>query len=261
MNLGFIGTGAIAEAVITGMLNANAFDGTVIVSERNRVRSTRLAQNYPQVTVEADNQKLVDRSDWVLISVLPDQAESVLQDIRFRREQFVISMVAGRTLQSLKELVAPASNVFRIIPLPPIEIGLGPLPITPPNDDVAALFSRFGTAIQLEDEEHFSALSASSAVMASFYQWVATLSKWTQSQGVPPEEATQYNTSMIRALAQTTIGQSDAELQNMAQECLTEGGLNEQVLNESLADHWFSQMASRLDRIAQRLEDAKTGSV
>lgn len=261
MKLGFIGTGAIAEAVIIGMLDAKAFDGEVIVSKRSESRSAMLAKRFSQVKIEEDNQAIVEQSDWVFVSVLPAQAEMLLSQLRFRREQFVISMVAGRTLASLAELVRPATNVFRIIPLPPIEQGLGPLPLTPPNDDIAALFNCFGTAVQVEDEKQFSAFSASSAIMASFYELVASQARWLMNQGVADADATRYATAILHSLAETTLGTSPSDLQGMAEECLTVGGLNEQVLNESVSEGWFTQMNGRLDRIAKRLADAETGSV
>ena len=262
MKLGFVGTGAIAEAVIVGMLEAKAFEGQIIVSRRSEPRSQMLSQRFENVQVESDNQKIVDQSDWVFISVLPAQAEALLRDLNFRREQFVISMVAGRSLASLAQLVAPVSNVFRIIPLPPIEHGIGPLPITPPNDDIAALFDHFGTSVQVDDEDQFSAFSASSALMASFYELVASQARWIESQGVPAPQATKYATAILHSLAETTVNKSPEGLQAMAKECLTIGGLNEQVLKESLADGWFNQMDQRLDRIADRLAKAKeSGSV
>jgi pyrroline-5-carboxylate reductase len=262
MKLGFIGTGAIAEAVIVGMLEAKAFDGKVIVSRRSESRSQMLSQRFENVQVETDNQRIVDQADWVFVSVLPAQAEELLRNLNFRREQFLISMVAGRSLASLAELVAPVNNVFRIIPLPPIEMGLGPLPITPPNDDIAALFDRFGTAVQVEDEEQFSAFSASSALMASFYKLVASQACWIENQGVPAAQAAKYATAIIHSLAETTLKKTPEALQGMAEECLTIGGLNEQVLNESLEEGWFTQMDQRLDRIAERLAKAKeSGSV
>lgn len=261
MKIGFIGTGAIAEAVITGMLHRQAFDGDVLVSSRTEARSARLVETFSQITVEPDNQRIVDQVDWVFISVLPSQAESVITGLKFRPEQWVVSMIAGRTLASLASLTAPAAKVFRIIPMPPIELGMGPIVITPSCEPLGQLFEKFGTPIQIDDEEQFSVFSASSAIMASFFEFVASQARWIESQGVARSEAQRYASSLIRALAEMTTRVSADDLQGLAQECLTAGGLNEQVLNESMAENWFAQMDRRLDRIAQRLESAKQGTL
>ena len=257
MRLGFIGTGAIAEAVITGMLSTKSFDGTVTVSHRSERRSSKLAAKFSNVVVESSNQEVVDESDWVFISVLPAQTETLLQGLSFREDQLVISMVAGRTLESLRSLVAPATQVFRIIPLPPIELGLGPIPITPPHAELEQLFSGFSTPVAVEDEDQFSAFSAQSAVMAAFFEFVASQATWIEQQGVSRTAATTYATSTLRALAEMTCHATPEELKGMADECLTAGGLNEQVLHESRQDGWFDRFNERLDRIAERLEAAR----
>ena len=261
LKIGFIGTGAIAEAVIIGMLQHRAFDGKVVVSTRSKTRSKRLSDRFTRVVVELDNQNIVDQCDWVFISVLPDQAEKVISKLTFRPDQFIVSMLAGRTLDSLSALVAPAKNVFRIIPMPPIEFGMGPIVITPPNEKLRRLFGKFGTPIQVKDENQFSTLSASSAIMASFFEWVASQARWIESQGVPKDEAAKYASSLNRALSEMTTRVSADDLQELAVECLTVGGLNEQVLNESKEADWFVQMECRLNRVVARLDSAKRGSL
>jgi pyrroline-5-carboxylate reductase len=260
LKLGFIGTGAIAEAVITGMLNLQAFDGGVVVSSRSQTRSQRLAKRFQQIVVESDNQNIVDLADWIFISVLPSQAVDVISSLKFRPEQIVVSMIAGRTIDSLATLVAPAGNVFRIIPMPPIELGMGPIVITPPSKELGVLFEKLGTPIQIDNEEQFLVFSASSAIMASFFELVASQARWIEAQGIPRNEANRYASSLIRGLSEMSSNVSADRVQGLAQECQTVGGLNEQVLNESKEEDWFGQMDRRLDRIAQRLDAAKKGN-
>ena len=260
MKIGFIGTGAIAEAVITGMLHQQAFDGGVVVSLRSAVRSQRLAETFPKIVVESDNQKIVDQVDWVFVSVLPGQAVDVLSGLTFQPEQFVISMIAGRSIDSIVTLVAPAKHVFRIIPMPPIELGMGPMVITPRSEELGRLFENVGTPIQIDDEDQFSVFSAASAIMASFFEFVASQARWIEANGVPKKEANRYASSLIRALSEMSTNATADDMQSLAQECLTAGGLNEQVLNESCEEDWFGQMDRRLDRIVQRLDAAKKGT-
>ena len=78
MKLGFIGTGAIAEHMITGLNVHRGYDDSIIVSERNRERSSRLAAQYSNVRVEADNQAIVDQVDTVFVATLPPQTLELL---------------------------------------------------------------------------------------------------------------------------------------------------------------------------------------
>ena len=251
--LGFVGTGAISEAVIRGLYDHGGYRGPISISSRNAQRSAQLSGSYPLITVEQDNQSIVDRCDWIVIAVLPEQAESVLRSLSFRQDQTVLSLVAANSLQTIRDCVAPATRVFRWIPMPPIEIGIGPIVVCPPNAEIAELLQSVGTVVQVESEEQFSAFSASSAVMATFFKLTAEMARWLRDNTVPPSEATCYSTALVEALASQTRGADFSALQEMPQECLTAGGLNEQMLQELTEIGWFDDLYRRWDRIYARI--------
>lgn len=253
MVLGFIGTGGISEAIITGLYNCAGYAEPILVSTRNRTRSRRLAASFDLIEPVEDNQEIVDRSDWVVISVLPKQTPGVLTALRFGENHQVISLSAGITLDVLARHILPATRVCRAIPMPPIEFGLGPIPICPPNPVVERLFDRVGTAVAVDDERQFTALGASSAVMATFFAWVASSARWLESQSVPAEDSALYATSVFHALATMTTRTDAAGLQRMSQECLTSGGLNEQVLEAVRKAGLIEQLQAEINRVMARL--------
>jgi pyrroline-5-carboxylate reductase len=196
---------------------------------------------------------IVDRVEWVVISVLPDQAVPVLESLHFREDQTILSLVAGLSVAALQSLVRPADKVHRLIPMPPIEKGLGPIPIYPPDGNLESFFSQIGTAIPVKDEKQFTTFSACSAIMASYYEIVAVLARWMESKGVDSPSAAAYAKSMIHALSSLAMDANERQLQELSSECLTKGGLNEQVLRECQAADWFEMIPLRLDRIMERL--------
>ena len=136
MRTGFIGTGAITEAIVIGLYTLGGYSERIVVSRRSRERSTILAERFPLVEVVDDNQILVDRCDQVFISVLPKQAVEVVSQLQFAAHHRVVSLVAGLSLETIASLTAPASSCFRAIPMPPIEYGLGPTPLFPPDSEL-----------------------------------------------------------------------------------------------------------------------------
>jgi pyrroline-5-carboxylate reductase len=255
VKLGFIGIGAISEHVITGLIQHSGFDEIVVVSERSSHRSSRLADRFPNVEVEPDSQALVDRVDVVFVATLPQQTLELLDTLSFRHDQAIVSMAAIISVEQIAEKVKPASRVHRIIPMPPNELGVGPIPIYPPSSDLTALLYRIGTIIPVEDQQQFSTFSASSALMATFFELVATNARWIESKGVTPEVASKYSSAMFHSLA-TQSKELDAEkLQSLSAECLTAGGLNEQVLNATKSEGWFNELAAELDKILKRISD------
>ncbi len=98
MNLGFIGTGEIAVAMVTGFCTAEPRPERITVSPRNADKAAALAAAlaaaFPEVEVAADNQAVVEASDWLVLAVLPLVAEEVLASLRFRPDQKVVSVLA-----------------------------------------------------------------------------------------------------------------------------------------------------------------------
>lgn len=251
---GFIGTGAITEAMVAGLCTVGGLKDKVVVSTRSEVRSARLAEQFSNVEVLADNQAIVDCCDVVIVALLPQQASSVLPDLHFRAGQQVLSVIAGLQLDALRDLVAPATGVYRGIPMPPVEYGLGPFPVCPPAPALVSLLEGIGTVVPVTDEHQFQALAGGSALMAAFYEFTATTARWIEGQGVPTREAALYSSSMLHALAHMTTRVDAGQLQAMSEECLTAGGLNEQVLFE-LRDHeWFGHVGHALDGIMRKLD-------
>lgn len=253
MKPGFIGIGAISEHVITGLIQRSGFDEPIIVSERSRKRSARLADRFPSVRVEADNQVLVDQVDTVFVATLPQQTLDLLDTLTFRDDQTIVSLAAMISVEQIAGKVKPASQIHRIIPMPPNEIGLGPIPIYPPSSELTAFLSRIGTVIPVDNQQQFSTFSASSAVMATFFELVATNARWIQSTGVSPEIASRYSTAMFHSLATQAKDLGAEELQSLSTECLTAGGLNEQVLKATRIAGWFSELEVELDKVLERI--------
>lgn len=255
MKFGFIGIGAISEHVITGLIKHGSFDEIVVVSERSRHRSARLAERFPKVEVESDNQTIVDRVEVVFVGTLPQQALELLDTLSFREGQVIVSMAAIISVEQIAEKVKPVSRIHRLIPMPPNEMGVGPIPIYPSCPDLAPLLSRIGTVIPVEDQQQFSMFSASSALMATLFELVATNARWLESKGVAPEAASQYSTSLFHSLATQARGLGAEELRTLSTDCLTAGGLNEQVLNATRDEGWYEELEVELDKILKRISD------
>ena len=252
--IGVIGTGAIAEALRIGMIEHSRCSGPIRVSIRNEQRSSRLADRFENVVIDRSNQSIVDQADLIIIAVLPDQTAAVLNDLTFRDDQTLINLVAGFPVAELRKIVSPLSRVHRMIPLPPVEFGLGPLPLFPPCEDIASLFSGCGKVIQVEDEAAFTSFAAVSGLMATHHRLTATVTQWVANRGVNAEDAAAYTSHMFHALTHLESTASADDLQGMARECVTQGGLNELALDQLEELEWFDQLVERLDRIEERLE-------
>ena len=74
--IGIIGTGQLAEYIITGIHKVNA-PYEFIVSPRSKAVSLNLKDRF-RVKIAKDNQDVINNSDWVFLGVLPEVGVKIL---------------------------------------------------------------------------------------------------------------------------------------------------------------------------------------
>ena len=154
-------------------------------------------------------------------------------------------------MQALQQLVAPATDIARVIPLPSVARRDGITPVHPPNPAAKALFDRLGEAVELADVAAFEAFSASTATVAAHFAYLDTIAGWLESQADPGAAATRYVASMFAGLAEAT--RSGERFEQLAREHATAGGINEQFLRELTEHGAFEHVGLGLRRILDRL--------
>ena len=153
MNLGFIGTGKISSSVITGICKSKISFNRIIISPRNKSIAKNLKNKFKKIVIAKNNQQIVDQCNWVFLGVTPKVGEKIIKDLRFRSTQTVISFISTITLSQLKKMIKVRAKIVRAIPLPPISLKKGPIPICPPNKKVKAFFDKVGTTVEIKNEK------------------------------------------------------------------------------------------------------------
>jgi pyrroline-5-carboxylate reductase len=251
MVYGVLGVGAIGAAIVTGLCENVDDAPQVLLSPRNAGIAAGLAQRFASVDVAADNQAVVDGAQVVVVCVRPQVAQTVLAELRFPADRVVVSAMAGVPVTTLQRLVAPATDVARVIPLPSVARRDGITPVHPPNAAATALFDRLGETVELGDVKAFEAFSASTATIAAHFAYLNTIAAWLESQEIPPPAATHYVASMFAGLAEAT--RSRERFEQLAREHATPGGINEQFLNELEQGGIFERVTLGLRRVLDRL--------
>ena len=136
MRLGFIGTGKIASSVITGICTSKISFQKILVSRRNKKIAQKLKKRFRKVYIATTNQEIVDKCNWIFLSVTPKVGKKILPKLKFKSNQKIISFIATINLAQLTKTLGSRSKIVRAIPLPPISIKKGPVPIYPPDKQV-----------------------------------------------------------------------------------------------------------------------------
>jgi len=254
MILGFIGTGKIASSVITGIFKSTIEFKQIIISHRNKKIAKNLKRNFKRIVISKTNQEIVDKSDWVFLSVTPTVGKKIIKDLKFRSNQKVISFISTLTLSQLKKMIKKKIDIVRAIPLPPISLKEGPVPICPPNKKVKAFFDKLGSTVEIKNEKLSINFWSTSGLMASYYNMLDTISVWLNKKGVKKLDAQKYVTSLFLALSKDAFINSNKDLKLLVKDSQTPKGLNEQGLKEMIKKEVYQSVTSTLNSIYKRLD-------
>ena len=252
--IGFIGTGTITAAMVAGLCAAPASPAQILVGPRNPNKAADLARRFTRVTVAADNQSVVNGSDWLVLAVPPQVAHAVVSELKFKPGQRILSLIAPVDDQWLDAAVAPGRLAARIFVMPSVESRIGPTLSFPYDAEVAALLAPLGTPISVQDRREFLALWSLTALLAPYYGFLASSAEWAAGNGARAQTATAFASASFHALAAIADRPGAAPPTELAQHAQTPGGLNEQVVRELTNANWFGAIGPALDGILKRLE-------
>jgi len=253
MKLGFIGTGKIASSVITGISKSKIKFKEIIISPRNKKIALYLKKNFKKIKISRTNQEVVDKSNWIFLSVTPNVGKKIIKNLKFKSNQKIISFISTITLSELKKMIKVKADIVRAIPMPPISVKEGPIPICPPNKKVKAFFDKLGSAVEIKDEKLSINFWSTSGLMASYYNMLDTISVWLIKKGVKKLDAQKYVTSLFLALSKDAVINSKKDLKLLVKDSQTPKGLNEQGLKEMVKKNAYKSITSSLDSIYKRL--------
>jgi len=253
MKLGFIGTGKIASSVIVGITKSSIKYEKIYISHRNKNISKNLKKKFKRIVVEKNNQEIIDKSNWVFLSVTPSVGKKIIKDLKFRNNQIIISFISTITLKDLKKMIKIKTDIVRAIPLPPISLKKGPIPICPPNKKVKFFFNKIGSTIEIKNEKLSVNFWSTSGMMASYYEILKVMSEWLVKKGVKKLDAQKYITTLFLALSEDAVAQSKKELKFLVKESQTPKGLNEQGLKEMNKKGVYKLVINTLNLIHKRL--------
>jgi pyrroline-5-carboxylate reductase len=253
MKFGFIGSGKITSSVITGISNSNISYKKILISSRNKDTAKNLKQKFKKVSIAKDNQQIIDDCNWVFLAVTPSVGEIIIKDLKFRKGQTVISFISTITLSQLKKAIKVNTKIVRAIPLPPIALKKGPVPICPPNKKVKAFFDKIGTTVEIKNEKSSINFWSTSGMMAPFYQLLSSMIDWLVKKGVKRNNAQKYITSLFLALSQDAVVNSKKDLKFLVKESQTPKGLNEQGVKELTKAGFYKSLEKTLNSIHKRL--------
>ena len=253
MKLGFIGTGKITSSVVTGICRSKISFKKIMLSPRNKNIAKKLKRQFKKVSIAKNNQEIVNSCNWVFLAVTPTVGQKIIKNLKFKSSQTIVSFISTMTLPQLKKAIRVKTTIVRAIPLPPISLRKGPVPVFPPNKRVKNFFDKLGTTVEITNEKLSKNFWSTSGMMAPFYELLNTMSNWLVKRGVKRDKAQKYITSLFVALSEDAVVNSKKDLKHLVKESQTPRGLNEQGVKELRKAGFYRSTEKTLNSILKRL--------
>lgn len=261
--LGFLGSGAITMAMVTGFC-ARACDVPypIIVSDMREEACRMLTEKFPaRVTMAKSLQECVDQSDWVIIAVWPQAGEEVIRSLTFRPEHKVINVMFDKTVEEVASWMnCKVDTMLHMIPGTFLSFHPGPVVQCPPTPEAAEIFGKIGRIVNVESRYHAAVFGAITGCFAPMFAILDHLIDWAVSEGVPAETATQYITNLFAAVCQEACGKDREGVHYMAT-VSTPGGINLQALDSITKaggfQAWVDAMGPVLERTAENIPNGQ----
>lgn len=235
--LGVIGAGNMASAIVDGIIKAKINNPEeIIISDINENQLALFKQKGISTTIS--NEELIKKCDNILLAIKPQIFDEIANQLsNIDKTQNIISIMAGKTINSILTAIGKDVPICRIMPNTPAMISKGMSVITCKNFDkkskilVMAMFSAIGNVIEM-DESHFDAVtSVSGSGPAYVYEFISAMIDGGVKGGISYENSRKLALETVIGAAEMVRSNSDKSLDELINAVCSKGGTTIEAIN------------------------------
>lgn len=225
MKLAVIGCGNMASAIIGGLVGKGLLEGRdITASDKLEEARARMGRSFG-VNVTEDNRACVKDADLVLLAVKPGVFPLVAPEIKdLVRGKLILSIMAGKSISDLEELLGPDQKIVRAMPNTPALVGAGITGYCPnahvsPRDldQVKTILEAFSQAEQVPESLMAVVTSVSGSSPAYVYMFIEAMADAAVADGMPRKQAYHFAAQTVLGSAKMVLetGRHPGELKDM----------------------------------------------
>lgn len=179
MKIGFIGSGNMAEAIISGMIKSDFPNSDILIIDENPDRIKYMIEKYNVSTTDID--KFFELTEIIVLAVKPQIIDKVLTHYRnqISEKHLIISIAAGITIEKILSL-SPTEKIVRVMPNTPALISMGISALTYKSKlitvnekiQVESIMKSIGEFVWLEENQMDAVTALSGSGPAYVYRFI-----------------------------------------------------------------------------------------
>lgn len=207
-NIGFIGCGNMARAMITGLLESGlTAPDYVMASNSSSDKLDAIKKDYG-IKTTTNNKEVARFADILVLSVKPNKYKTVITEIKdtVKKDAVIVTIAAGIKIETVENFFGKEVKVVRTMPNTPAIVGEAMTALcrnAPVTDEemgmVCDIFKSFGEIETIDEElmDVVTAVSASSPALV--YMFIEALTDGAVLKGLSRDKA-------YRMVSQAVLG-------------------------------------------------------
>ena len=197
-NIGFIGSGKMAQAMIGGMLESRMVNKDQIFASALTTRTINWMEERYGIEMFKDNKKVASESDYLFFAVKPYVYPEVIEEVKghLKKGAIIITIAPGVSIKDITDVFGEQTKVVRSMPNTPSFVGEG-MTVISPNElvsdeeqgEVIKIFEAFSQVEVMEEKQMDAIPAVSGSSPAYVYVMIEAMADGAVKQGIPRRQA------------------------------------------------------------------------
>lgn len=223
--IGFIGCGNMASAMIGGMVSSGVCSAdAVIAADLSEAKLIKMQAEYGIATA-SDNLAAVD-AKYLVLAIKPFFYKQVIDEIKdhLDKDTVIVSITPNFSLEQLTAMFGKNIKIIRCMPNTPAMVGAGmtayvcnSLVSSEEKAELIRLFSAFGEMEDVEERYMDAVVAVSGSSPAYVFMFIEAMADAAVLEGMPRDKAYRFAAQAVLGSAKMVMetGKHPAELKDM----------------------------------------------
>ena len=260
--IGFIGAGNMATAIINGMIKNGAFSPSDIhVFDIDNGKLNAMADRG--VRVHDSARRIVEACGIIVLAVKPQNYKDVLTPLRadITEEKVFVSIAAGISIDFVRKALCCDCPCVRVMPNTPLLLGLGASALCPSenisDEDFQTVYNMFalsGVCEILPESQMNTIIAVNGSSPAYVYLFAKAMADYAKEQGIDEEAARRLICQTLQGSAQMLLDSGDTP-DVLIKKVSSPGGTTLEALKTLEQNHFYEAIKEAMASCTRRAEE------
>lgn len=229
MNIGFIGCGNMASAIIKGIVEAKVIKGESIYAYNpTEAKTENLCAKYG-INKCKNAKEVVSLTDYIVLAVKPNKISDVLNEINLELEKsssILISIAAGKSIDFIRDNLSHDNKIVRVMPNINAKVKAScsayctnNLVTNGEKKKIEKIFGAVGTITEIEENQFplFGVIAGCSPAFS--YMFIDALARAGVKNGMKKSEALKFAAQSVYGSAKMILESNNHPFELIDQVC------------------------------------------